>query len=149
MRDVHPAITAADHPALCIINAHSKQEQTLSQTSQIFVSHGIQIPAKWFISAFCCVASTQQKEGQQNYIYTWFRALCFSYFISPNKKLKKKEKKRWSVNAIVLLGGAISMCSVSCRSKEKLRTHHRCPPGPRCRSCRELCPWEMGKLLSR
>lgn len=122
MGDVHPGVTATNHPdephpAPCIVRAHSRQEQKF-QTSEIFMSHGIEIQTKWFISAFWQVASTQQKEGQQNYIYTWFRARCLSYFISPNKKLKKKPRS--SLNTIVLLGGAISMCSVSCQGKAKL-----------------------------
>lgn len=95
MGDVHPGVTATNHPeephpAPCIVRAHSRQEQK-PQTSEIFMSHGIEIQTKWFISAFWQVASTQQKEGQQNYIYTWFRARCLSYFISPNKKLKKTQ----------------------------------------------------------
>lgn len=56
------------------------------------MSHRTQIPAKWFISAFYQVASTQQQEGQQNYIYTWFRAQCSSCIISSNKKLEEKKK---------------------------------------------------------
>lgn len=57
MGDVHPGITAANHPdeprpALCIIRAHSRQKQAPSQTSETFMSHGIQIQIELFISAF-------------------------------------------------------------------------------------------------
>lgn len=50
MGDVHPGVTATNHPdephpAPCIVCAHSRQEQKF-QTSEIFMSHGIEIQTK-------------------------------------------------------------------------------------------------------
>lgn len=63
------------------------------------------------------------------------------------KKWKKKNKPliQLSFLEVGTRGAAVSMCSVSCQwQSAALRGRYRCPPGPRCRSCGELCPWETG-----